>query len=77
MDHIGRPRTTWRGCGAFGYTIVEPASGELASGQSGVGRLTELPEIVDAIVAAIGERPIRAPDPAARRRPSNRRANLT
>jgi phosphopantothenoylcysteine decarboxylase / phosphopantothenate---cysteine ligase len=60
QDNVARLRE------AFGYTIVEPASGELASGQSGVGRLTELPEIVDAIVAAIGERPIRAPDPAAR-----------
>ena len=27
---------------AFGYTIVEPESGPLASGQSGVGRLAEL-----------------------------------
>ncbi len=51
---------------AFGYTIVEPASGELASGQSGVGRLAELPAIVDAVVAAIGDRPVRATDPAAR-----------
>jgi phosphopantothenoylcysteine decarboxylase / phosphopantothenate---cysteine ligase len=50
----------------FGYRIVEPASGELASGQSGVGRLAELGDIVDAVVAAIGDRPIRAPDPAAR-----------
>jgi phosphopantothenoylcysteine decarboxylase/phosphopantothenate--cysteine ligase len=50
----------------FGYTIVGPASGELASGQSGVGRLAELPAIVDAVVDAIGTRPIRAPDAAAR-----------
>jgi phosphopantothenoylcysteine decarboxylase / phosphopantothenate---cysteine ligase len=50
----------------FGYRIVEPASGELASGQSGVGRLAELPSIVDAVVEAIGARPIRAPDPNAR-----------
>ena len=50
----------------FGYTIVGPASGELASGQSGVGRLAELPAIVDAVVAAIGTRPVRAPDAAAR-----------
>ncbi|HET7494850.1 MAG TPA: bifunctional phosphopantothenoylcysteine decarboxylase/phosphopantothenate--cysteine ligase CoaBC [Candidatus Limnocylindrales bacterium] len=51
---------------AFGYRIVEPASGELASGQSGVGRLAELPSIVDAVVEAIGSRPVRAPDPDAR-----------
>jgi phosphopantothenoylcysteine decarboxylase / phosphopantothenate---cysteine ligase len=50
----------------FGYTIVEPEPGELASGQSGVGRLAELPSIVDAVVAAIGSRPVRVPDAAAR-----------
>ena len=49
----------------FGYAIVEPASGALASGQSGVGRLAELPTIVDAVVAAVADRPVRAPDPAA------------
>jgi len=51
---------------AFGYAIVEPESGQLASGQSGVGRLAEIPAIVDAVVAATAGRPIRAPDPAAR-----------
>jgi phosphopantothenoylcysteine decarboxylase/phosphopantothenate--cysteine ligase len=50
----------------FGYTIVEPASGPLASGQSGVGRLAELELIVDAVVAAVAGRPVRVPDPAAR-----------
>lgn len=50
----------------FGYTIVEPEAGELASGQSGVGRLAELPAIVDAIVEAIGSRPVRVTDPAVR-----------
>jgi len=50
----------------FGYTIVEPVEGPLASGQVGVGRLAELPSIVDAVVAAVTERPVRAPDPAAR-----------
>ncbi len=50
----------------FGYTLVEPGTGPLASGQSGVGRLAELPTIVDAIVAAVADRPVRAPDPAAR-----------
>src|SRR6185369_9705205 len=47
---------------AFGYTIVEPAAGELASGQSGMGRLAELPAIVDAVVGAIGSRPVREAD---------------
>ncbi len=50
----------------FSYTIIEPEAGELASGQAGVGRLAELPAIVDAVVAAIGSRPVRAPDAAAR-----------
>ncbi len=51
---------------SFGYSVVEPAAGPLASGQSGVGRLAELSAIVDAVVAAVGDRPVRAPDPAAR-----------
>ncbi len=51
---------------AFGYVIVEPAAGELASGQSGVGRLADLPSIVDAVVAAVGSTPVRAPDPSRR-----------
>jgi phosphopantothenoylcysteine decarboxylase/phosphopantothenate--cysteine ligase len=50
----------------FGYAMVPPDTGELASGQSGIGRLAELPRIVDAVVAAIGDRPVRQPDPAAR-----------
>lgn len=51
---------------SFGYTVVEPDSGPLASGQTGVGRLAELPVILDAVVAAIADRPVRASDPAAR-----------
>ncbi len=50
----------------FGYRIVEPAAGPLASGQSGVGRLAELSTIVDAVVDAIGSAPIRVTDAAAR-----------
>jgi phosphopantothenoylcysteine decarboxylase/phosphopantothenate--cysteine ligase len=50
----------------FGYAIVEPDVGPLASGQSGVGRLAELPRIVDAVVAAIGDRTVREPDLANR-----------
>ncbi len=50
----------------FGYVMVPPDTGELASGQSGIGRLAELPQIVDAVVAAIGQRAVRAADPAAR-----------
>src|SRR4051794_16630731 len=51
---------------AFGYTLVEPEHGSLASGQEGVGRLAELGVIVDAVVAAVGDRPVRQPDVAAR-----------
>jgi phosphopantothenoylcysteine decarboxylase / phosphopantothenate---cysteine ligase len=50
----------------FGYTIVEPEVGSLASGQEGVGRLAELPRLVAAVVEAVAGRPIRQPDPAAR-----------
>jgi phosphopantothenoylcysteine decarboxylase / phosphopantothenate---cysteine ligase len=50
----------------FGYTVVPPGAGELASGQSGVGRLAELETIVDAVVAAVAGRPVRLPDPAGR-----------
>ncbi|HJP87814.1 MAG TPA: bifunctional phosphopantothenoylcysteine decarboxylase/phosphopantothenate synthase [Candidatus Limnocylindrales bacterium] len=50
----------------FGYAVIAPESGPLASGQSGVGRLAELPSIVDAVVAAVGDRPVRQPDAAAR-----------
>ncbi len=50
----------------FGYVIVEPETGALASGQDGPGRLADLGAIVDAVVAAIGERPTRKPDPADR-----------
>jgi phosphopantothenoylcysteine decarboxylase/phosphopantothenate--cysteine ligase len=59
-DNVARLRD------AFGYTIVEPEAGELASGQSGLGRLAEVAAIVDAAIAAIGTRPVRVPDPAAR-----------
>jgi phosphopantothenoylcysteine decarboxylase/phosphopantothenate--cysteine ligase len=50
----------------FGYRIVEPEAGPLASGQSGQGRLAEIATIVDAVTAAVADRPIRAPDEAAR-----------
>jgi phosphopantothenoylcysteine decarboxylase/phosphopantothenate--cysteine ligase len=61
VGNVGRLRE------AFGYVVVPPASGPLASGQSGVGRLAELPAIVDAVVDAVASQPIRQPD--ADRRP--------
>lgn len=50
----------------FGYTVVEPEAGPLASGQTGLGRLAELPRIVDAVVDAVAGCAVRAPDAAAR-----------
>jgi phosphopantothenoylcysteine decarboxylase/phosphopantothenate--cysteine ligase len=50
----------------FGYTIVEPETGPLASGQEGRGRLADPDRIVDAIATAVAGRPVRNPDPAAR-----------
>jgi phosphopantothenoylcysteine decarboxylase/phosphopantothenate--cysteine ligase len=50
----------------FGYTVVEPESGSLASGQEGVGRLAELPALVAAVQAAVLGRPVRQPDAALR-----------
>ena len=60
VANVGRLRE------AFGYTVIAPASGPLASGQSGTGRLAELPDIVDAVVSAVEGRPVRQPDAAAR-----------
>ena len=50
----------------FGYTIVPPESGALASGSSGIGRLPEPATLVDALVRAIGSAPIREPSEARR-----------
>ncbi|MGZ3585800.1 MAG: bifunctional phosphopantothenoylcysteine decarboxylase/phosphopantothenate--cysteine ligase CoaBC [Candidatus Limnocylindrales bacterium] len=50
----------------FGYRVVEPEAGPLASGQTGVGRLAEIGRIVEAAEAAVAGRPVRAPQPAAR-----------
>ncbi len=50
----------------FGYRMVPPELGSLASGQEGIGRLADLGVIVDAIVEAIGDSPVRQPDAAAR-----------
>ena len=50
----------------FGYTVVDPDTGSLASGQEGVGRLVELPVLVQAVAEVLDGRPIRQPDPATR-----------
>lgn len=51
---------------SFGYDVIEPDNGPLASGQIGVGRLADLSSVVGSVVAAVRDRPIRAADPAAR-----------
>ena len=50
----------------FGYALVAPESGALASGATGVGRLAETAAIVDAVVAAIGAAPISEPNESRR-----------
>jgi len=50
----------------FGYTVVEPETGPLASGQVSRGRLAELPALVAAVTAAVADLPVREPDPARR-----------
>jgi phosphopantothenoylcysteine decarboxylase/phosphopantothenate--cysteine ligase len=50
----------------FGYTVLDPASGPLASGQVGVGRLVALPLLVEAVTGAIAGHPVRQPDPSSR-----------
>jgi phosphopantothenoylcysteine decarboxylase / phosphopantothenate---cysteine ligase len=50
----------------FGYAIVEPESGPLASGQTGIGRLAAADVIVEAVVAAVSGHELRSPDHATR-----------
>ncbi len=51
---------------SFGYTVVEPETGPLASGQVGRGRLAEPATIMAAVQRALEGRPIREPDPEQR-----------
>ncbi len=51
---------------SYGYTIVEPEFGPLASGQVGRGRLAEPADILAAVNRAVEGRPIRQPDPEQR-----------
>ena len=50
----------------FGYDIVEPEVGPLASGQTAQGRLAQPDTILAALEAAVAGRPIREPDPLLR-----------
>src|ERR1035437_4311084 len=56
----------------FGYRIVEPESGVLASGLVGQGRLAALGSIVDATVAALNTSPTPAPNLRPVARPAER-----
>jgi phosphopantothenoylcysteine decarboxylase/phosphopantothenate--cysteine ligase len=47
---------------SFGYSVVEPDSGPLASGAVGQGRLAEPAALLSAVEQAVGGRPIRQPD---------------
>src|SRR5688572_19218353 len=51
---------------SYGYAIVEPESGPLASGAVGRGRLAEPATILAAVRVAVAGRPVRQPDPALR-----------
>ncbi len=51
---------------SFGYTIVEPEVGPLASGAVGRGRLAEPARIVAAVREQVAGRPVRQPDEALR-----------
>ena len=50
----------------YGYRVVDPESGSLASGQVGVGRLVDLPVLVEAVSQVVSGRPVRQPDPGLR-----------
>ena len=54
----------------FGYRIVEPEVGPLASGLVGRGRLADLPKIVEATVEALAGKPAHAPAQAPTTPPS-------
>src|ERR671918_1296337 len=51
---------------SFGYSVVEPEEGPLASGAIGRGRLAEPATILRAVREAVAGRPVRQPDPALR-----------
>jgi phosphopantothenoylcysteine decarboxylase/phosphopantothenate--cysteine ligase len=65
-DHPATQRNVRRLRDGYGYGIVEPEAGPLASGQVGIGRLADLHRVVEAVVAAVGTSRIRNPDPATR-----------
>ena len=50
----------------YGYKIVEPEFGPLASGQVGRGRLADIDQIVSTVSRALKGKPIRQPDPQLR-----------
>jgi phosphopantothenoylcysteine decarboxylase/phosphopantothenate--cysteine ligase len=67
-DMYGHPatRANVEKLASWGYKIVEPDVGPLASGAFGRGRLAEPAAILDAVRRALDGKPIRQPDPALR-----------
>lgn len=59
-------RTNVERLASYGYRIVEPEVGPLASGQVGEGRLAGAQRILDAVVGAVAGRAVRERDPAVR-----------
>ncbi|HWH37514.1 MAG TPA: bifunctional phosphopantothenoylcysteine decarboxylase/phosphopantothenate--cysteine ligase CoaBC [Candidatus Limnocylindrales bacterium] len=51
---------------SYGYRIVAPEVGPLASGHVGLGRLAEPARIMQALEEVLRDRPLRQPDPAQR-----------
>lgn len=66
MYHHPATRANIERLRAFGYHIVEPGTGPLASGIIGQGRLADPADLVAAVATAIGDAPTRAPDPSQR-----------
>lgn len=48
----------------YGYHVVPPEEGALASGQRGIGRLAASETIVEAVAGAVAGRPVRSPEAA-------------
>ena len=66
-SHPATQDRTSRGCGTTSATRSSSRTPARSHpGRVGVGRLAELPRIVDAVVAAVGDRPVRAPNPQRR-----------
>ena len=66
---IRPPRATWSGCASSATRSSTRPPVRWPPGRSGVGRLAALPLLVEAVAGVVAGRPVRQPDPAARRAP--------